>query len=263
MYVDKIRLGKIRATFNVGNAWGFGTEFVVGNKGSVKLQDGQTIWMRVDRRLKTESVPPRWGSPPDDQHPDRRTVEVTLEFNPSRFLYPNPHDGSLPTTLLIPLLRKMPKSVFQGLGLSNMSLLHPEVRLVRIDLARDFTIGDVPPPKIFEKIRRTPWRYRPTLKVYNKAGEPDNTLEVERDAFNIKLYDQKVLQGYDFPTDLRCEMNVKRAKYPGGWDIRSPESWTPDVLTNVLRECFLRRVPFGAQTSAGRLDLGKGRLCPS
>jgi hypothetical protein len=261
VYIDKLRLANVPLLIDSDNAFGFHHENLIGSKKTMKLANGQTIWIKIsDDPIEEDSVPEEGATEEEIFATAFRRAYATVDFNPSRFVFSNPAEGYINARQLPSVLdRAMPRQ-FEKLGIPRIDFNDLGVRIRSIDIARDFSVHGANIDTLFHDIRKNSWSRRPTLELINKAGEPDNTLRHRRLAYQIQLYDQKVCHGTDFPTDLRCELRVLRPSYPGSWDLRQTSSITPREVTRVLRMTFERRVPFGAQTSLGRLDFPRGEL---
>jgi hypothetical protein len=263
VYIDKIRLGNVPLLLDFDNEFGFHHEKLIGSSKKVKCPGGQTIWMKIIAGASEEDSVPREGATKEEAVATGfRSVRATVDFNPSRFVHPNPRDGYITARELPRVLNTIMPVVFRGLGIEWIDLNALGVRVQSIDLARDFQIRRADLERLFHDIRKTRWRYRPTLELINTAGEPDNTLRCRRRPYQIQLYDQKQCHESDFPTDLRCEMRIHRTNYPRYWDLTKISAITPQEVLRILRGTFKDRVPFGAMTSQGRLDFHSGELVP-
>lgn len=249
VWIDKIVLQKVPLRIDFENGFGFDHQTLVYSSGSLEMMPGLKVHARIT------------GQSPDDGDTGFRRALVRVEFNPSRVAYLDPADGHIHGGDLCDILGEPMTRLFAEYGMPNTDLLAPGVFATRLDLARDFDLGDVPAGRLLHELHQTDCR----KGMYAWLGRelydnrPVNMLKIERQAWKIVLYDQKSLHGPDFPTDLRCELRLLKGRHGKRWNVRRPEYVSPWLASSLLRHYFNFTV-CSARTPSGRLDFDEGRL---
>jgi hypothetical protein len=246
VYIDKIRFWNV--PLNITSYARLGLKGLYpGAPGKIPI-DGDTLFIRINKI----------GSGAATFTP----VKASLEFNPSRLVYPNPRDGHIHGDQLEDLLRVAIPCLFRKLG-QAVDLFDHGVGVCQLHIARDHRLPPQLDVEAFLKELgeiRSDARQRATL--WRPRGDDGqwSTLAVSTrtSPWRMSAYDRsKVHEGCD---GLRTELQLSKGR-ANGWDFRRADDITSASVTELLGKLF-NHVKFGEPTSLGRLDLLCGELVP-
>lgn len=139
-----------------------------------------------------------------------------VEFNPSRLGGEEGSRQNVHPAGLRAALNSVGESLSRGLRTYGsgspppaIDLLHPRVRITRLDLARDFVLPQgLPPAPLLQSLLPIPRPYRPPVALYARGGR-NETLEIRRSEYSVVMYDQVAChKDRTMETALRFEVQL-------------------------------------------------------
>lgn len=253
LIVDWLTMKWVLLRIDHGNALGIDLDGFARRNATTNVKD-------FGGNIRIRSMGETW-----DPNPETRDsyvcVKTFMDLNPSRISHPDRADGGLAVRDLTKFLGIL-SAMFAAAGIPATDFLDSGVALSRIHLARDATADGISVPDfLMAHLLDVPRRGGPTGSLHRtqQDGRTHDYFKIFRQPYELKLYDQKSAHGPSMPTDVRCELVIKQAKYSRYWDFRHPSLVTPEQCGRTFRETF-ERANFGAATSAGRFDLTTGRV---